>query len=324
MATSPIWQDITCSITHGNLYKIVGGVDEFGNTGEFFRGRAVNPAGSGTVSVYYNRLCAPRMQYGYPQFLTRNKFGVCTPQSFTVSQSSDNGSTWSTVVTKSFRPDWSYTNYNSQIKSIRMTAKFHPKMSLFFTVVEYAVNNIYGWYDTGGGHQNSSYSGMNTSTTAVYPCSLITATGVKSVGLGTLTWDVPRNCAPGALYFRNAYGGWCTLLIDGNLIETDDPARWTRKMDYNNAGTFPRGERNYVLENTKRWTVNTGAMTDAESANMWHLLTSTDVWLHDFTKDTVLPVILDGGAQEEKKYKFGRQVVTYTFTCRLAQDRIRQ
>lgn len=324
MATSPIWQDKTCSITSGNLYKISGGVDEFGNSGEFFRGRAVSPTGLGNASVYYNRICAPRMQYGHPSFLTQGKQNICLPQTFIVYQSSDNGVTWSTVVTTSFRPDWSYQNYTNAVKSIQMTRKFHPKMTLFLTVVEWTISTTHGWYDTGGGHQNTSFTSMTGSKTAVYPCSIITATGIKAVGLGTLTWDEPRNCAPGALYFRNAYGGWSNLLIDGSLVESNDVARWTRKMDYDNSGTFPVGERNYVEETTKRWTVNTGAMTDAESANMWHLLTSTDVWLHDFTKDTVLPVILEGGAQEEKKYKIGRRIVTYTFTCRLAQERIRQ
>lgn len=303
--------------------RITGGIDENGNSGEFYRGRVTSPSGSGNVVVHYNRICRPRMQYGAPSFTTRTANSICQPQSFSVSRSTNNGSSWTSVVTTTFRPDWSYRTFNDSVKSVPITRAFHPRMCLLYTVVEGSASSINGWYNTGGSNVNTAISGMSGSKTASYPLALISATGIKSVGLGTLTWDKPANCAPGAIYYRNPYGGWDAFCIEGSLVESNAPQRWTRKINWTNIDITNRGEQNYASEVVKRWTVHTGWLTDAESAKMWLLLTSNEAYIHDFAKDTILPVILEDGSQDEKTYKnMGRKMVSYTITLRLAQDRL--
>lgn len=323
MATSPIWQDITCNITHNNLFRVSGGQDELGNTGEFYRGRAISPSGSGTVAVKYNRICRPRMVYGAPPFNARTAASICQPQAFTVEQSSNNGGSWSSVASTNFRPDWSYRTFNNPLKSVPITRAFHPLMTVFYTVVEGSNASVTGSYTTAGGSTGShTISGMSGSKTASYPIALIGVPNLVRITLGSLTWDKPADCAPAALYYRNPYGGWDAFCIEGNMVEANAPERFTRKVDVSNAAGA-RAEYNYVSGLVKRWTLHTGGLTDTESARMWLLLTSNDVWLHDFAKDTIVPVILEDGSQDEKTYKNnGRKMVTYTITCRLAQDRI--
>ena len=264
------------------------------------------------------------MQYGPPSFTARQANSVCQPQSFTVQESSDNGSTWANIVTTNFRPDWSYKTFNNTVKSVPITRAFHPRMCVFYTCVEGSDSSISGSYQVaGGGGQVSTISGMTGSKTASYPIALINVQKIVKITLGSLTWDKPANCAPGALYYRNPYGGWDAFCIEGNLTETNVPGRWTRKINWLNTNIQNRGEQNYATELTKRWTLRTGLLTDSESAKMWLLLTSDEVYIHDFAKDTILPVILEDGSQDEKTYKNqGRKLVTYTITCRLAQDRL--
>ena len=318
MATTPIWQDTSYNIPHGELFRLSD------SGGVFYRGRAVTPTGTGNAAVYINRICAPRMVYGVPNFNARTKADICQPRSFTL-QRSATGSSWTNVATLSFRPDWSYRVNAATVRNARINDHFHPKMCLFFSVLEYTIGTIQGWYDTGNGHVNTSYSNMTGSKTASYPLTLVGLQNIKSAGIGTLTWATPVPCATHALYYRNALGGWDPFLIEGNVVESLEPQRWTRKQDYVNTSSTARGEVNYLNECARRWTLHTGGLTDAESSAMWHLVQSNDVWLHDFVKDTIVPVVLDDATQQEKTYKnTGRRVVTYTLTAHLALERIAQ
>ena len=328
MATYPIWQDRSVSIPNGNLFRISGGTGPNGESGTFYQGLAVAPASGsgGNAAVFYNRICAARMLYGAPSFSSNTKTAVCTAQSFTIQRSADDGATWTTVATVSFRPDWSYLSDSNAVKSRPINDHFHPQMRLFFSVIEWSINTTQAWYDVGNGHVNTSYSQMNVAagTTATY---VIPNTAAKSVGIGTLTWRTPRPCAPGALYYRNAFGGWDSFLIEGAIVPVEDTQRWTRRIAINNSGlpgTVLRGEQNYVNETTHRWTLTTGGMTDAQArAFAQHILPSGDVWLHIFDGDTIVPVIIDTAQQEVRSYKTnGRRPVTFSLDCHLAQERI--
>ena len=326
MAT-PIWQD-TFYTTSRKYFRISGGVDPATQAADglvFYSGAFPTASGG---DIHLNTICAPRLKYGRPAFLTRGKDTTCAPQTFTVETSAD-GSTWYSG-SRTFEPDWSYDTITGAARSFPINRHFHPQMTLLFSVVNFAYANTNGWYDTGGGHQNTSYTSMSGyNGCLVYPCSLITATGVKSVGLGTLTWDVPVECAPGALYYRNAVGGWDVFLIDASIKRIDSFKRWTRKITASNASTpntIARNEYNYATEKTWRWELVTGGLTDTESATLAkHLLPSCDIWLHDFATGYIYPVVLETDALDVKTYKNGgRRVITYTLTVRLAQERIAQ
>lgn len=327
MATTAIWKDTSCSIPHGQLFRISGGTDPDGNYGGvFYTGRAVSPTGSANATVFYNRLCAGRLHIRVPDFLTVNTVGLVWGMAFTVQRSSDNGGNWTNVVSTNFRPDWSYDNgFSGTLLNRPINKHFHPKQSFFYSCLEGTEATVTAGYLKGATWTNTSYNPMTGSRTAVYPLSLVSATGILKVSFGTLLWDVPVPCAQGALYYVNAFGGWDTFAIEGNIRETDDTQRWTRRVDVNNSSLALRGEQNYVSEITRRWTLHTGGLTDDESSRMWHLLQSNNVWLHNFADDTVLPVILEDGSQDRKTYRnAGRQAVTYTITARLAQERIRR
>lgn len=148
---------------------------------------------------------------------------------------------------------------------------------------------------------------------------------VASVTINGKTWEVVTDCKEWVIYYVNAYGGWDSLLIEGNTIQTDSLKRHTREIEYDNRDIKNRGKQNYVNEITKSFTLHTSWLSDDESARMHHLLNSTDVYLYNINSGDMIPVILNNTTTEYKTYKGnGGRLVNYTIDATLAQDRIRR
>ena len=148
---------------------------------------------------------------------------------------------------------------------------------------------------------------------------------VASVTINGKTWEVVTDCREWVVYYVNAYGGWDSLLIEGNTIETDSLKRHTREMEYDNRDIKNRGRQNYVNEITKSFTLHTSWMSDAESLRMHNLLNSTEVYLFNINTGDMFPVVLTNTTTEYKTYKNnGGKLVNYTIEATLAQERIRR
>ena len=133
------------------------------------------------------------------------------------------------------------------------------------------------------------------------------------------------DCAKYALYYINDFGGWDQFLIEGNDLEVDNLTRFISERGYNNTSQANAGRVNYVNEITKGWTFNTGWMNDTAGSRMHHLINSCLVYLVEISTRYTYPVIITSNSCEYKTYKNqGRQVVNYSFTVELAQNRIRR
>ena len=86
-----------------------------------------------------------------------------------------------------------------------------------------------------------------------------------------------------ALYYVNAYGGWDTLAIQGNVTQTDNIQSHTYKNKTN-------GKVKYLNTITPTWQLYTDDMNDG--SRMHHLLGSTEVYLHNLQTDEILPVVI--------------------------------
>lgn len=148
---------------------------------------------------------------------------------------------------------------------------------------------------------------------------------VASVTIDGLTYTVTVGCGRYVLHYLNAYGGWDSLLIEGNSVKDDTLTRYTLKAEYDNRLSQNRGERNYLNEIERRMTLHTGWLTDEESMRMHHLLGSTDVYLEDLEFKKVHPVVIEDTSFSYKTYKNnGCKLVNYEIIVKLAQNRIRR
>lgn len=134
-------------------------------------------------------------------------------------------------------------------------------------------------------------------------------------------YTVTQECARYALYYVNAFGGWDSLLLRGSVKEVDNITRQTIKRVYNNDDPVNRGTANYRNDIAKSYKVNTGWLSESQSARMFHLLESTEVFLHDLAEGVVRPVVLTDKALEYKNYKAdGAQLINYTLDVEIAQN----
>jgi hypothetical protein len=148
---------------------------------------------------------------------------------------------------------------------------------------------------------------------------------VVAARIGSASFKVVNKCNRYALYYVNAFGGWDSLLIEGNHSETDSLVRHERVVEYDNTSSANRGRVNYVNEIQKRMTLHTSWLLGDEASRMHHLLNATEVYLYDLEKRQMMPVVLTNTTTEYKTYKGnGGQLVNYAIEVAFANDRIRR
>lgn len=150
---------------------------------------------------------------------------------------------------------------------------------------------------------------------------------VKSVSLkkGTdtlLTYDMD-NCGEGFLLYKNRFGGWDSLLIEGNIYKYDEYTKLS--------GIYPKYPNNYGYSREKitdrntiktRYEINTGWLTDEEAERLvFHLMSSTTVALRIFSDNNMgsfpynmISVSITNTSVEYKKFKNGKKMINYTIT----------
>ena len=118
------------------------------------------------------------------------------------------------------------------------------------------------------------------------------------------------------LYYVNAYGGWDSLLIGGNVKKTDN----VTPFSYRNK---QRGKVKYMNEITSAWTLYTDDMNDG--SKMYHLLESTDVYLHNLKNDEIIPVVITDTNCEYKTYaNQGNKRFNYTINVEESKYKYRK
>lgn len=147
----------------------------------------------------------------------------------------------------------------------------------------------------------------------------------EAVDINGQIYEVVPPCHRFALYYANAYGGWDSLLMEGNYKIQDNLTRHQRDLEYNNSSITNRGKDNYLNEITRSITLNTSWLTDEESLRMPNLLNSNNVFLMDLETQQMIPVILANTTTEHKTYKSnGKQLVNYQIEVSIAQTMIRR
>jgi hypothetical protein len=143
--------------------------------------------------------------------------------------------------------------------------------------------------------------------------------------IGGKTYKVVTECAKYVLYYVNAFGGWDSLLIEGNTLEADSLKRFTREVVYDNRQIQNRGIHNYVNEVTKGFTFHSGWLLDDQGERMHHLINSTFVYLYDIANDEMIPVTIPTTSCEYRTYKNqGNRLVDYIIQVEVAQNRVRR
>lgn len=136
-----------------------------------------------------------------------------------------------------------------------------------------------------------------------------------------------NTCATHCLYYVNAFGGWDSLLINGNVKRTDNITTNTFIQSTNERKKI----KNDIVTN---WVLYTDWLNDEQASRMYHLLESTEVYLQDLTKadinnndfySEVIPVNITNTNCEYKTFtNNGKKKFYYTIEVEEVKRKIRR
>ena len=318
MAAIPIWKDKIVDLGSSSV--------DFRITADgvvIYTGRATARPGESTAKVRINDICADYLANSLPPFTDRTFTAMALP-SFVVQKKPS--STWSTVTTVQFYPDWSYDyQFTGDVLSLPINGRIDSRMMVFTTKKNITANVSASYRKTTGTVTTRTCTVSTTPNDGTCGFLASAVADTARITVNGNTYNVVTNCARFALYYVNGYGGWDQFLIEGNDTEADSLQRFIREQEYNNTSQLNAGKVNYVSEVTKGWTFHTGWMTDEAGQRMHHLLNSCLVYLADINTQDTFPVIITTNSCEYKTYKNqGRRMVNYSFTVEIAQNRIRR
>ena len=340
MAIAPIWKDYFVTLGMRAVIPFrIRVQDQNGNI--IYNGKSHIKPGETNNSIRINDICADYLTNALPALSQAEFSALSFPLNFVVETFLEY---WTIAGQVQFMNDWSYDDsYNPATMgmSFPVNGRIDSRQWLVYTAYNASTITATLTFTDGTTSQviipveiSADFSDdFNTdfarsaraagSGTAVFDLSAWD--NVASVTINGKTWEVVTDCREWVVYYVNAYGGWDSLLIEGNTIETDSLKRHTREMEYDNRDIKNRGTQNYVNEITKSYTLHTSWMSDAESLRMHHLLNSPEVYLFNINTGDMIPVVLNNTTTEFKTYKNnGGRMVNYTIDATLAQDRIRR
>ena len=312
------------------------------NSTTIYQGKAFRPASSGNLYVRINDICADYIAQTVAAVPNATPAQVTFPISFVVQQSS-NGSSWTNVETVAFNDDWSYdTSFDpsSNGMSVPINGRADIRQHIFQT--RYASGSVTVAAKYGSTSRSISISLSTSSDGTAFKNGLIHA-GVGFIDfdcdnyktyssktltqatIGLATWKVVSGCHDWVLYYKNPFGGYDHLLLEGAVIPRHSIARDTLVADYDNS-VKSRETWDFMNEITIGYTVNSGLLSDDEAARMPYLLDSTEVYLCNLNAPTVfIPAILATDDYTVQKVTYnGMQMNNYTFEVRIAQNQYRR
>lgn len=349
MAT-PIWKDTLVTIGSGTYadYTIYADSEESGQV--IYTGRAYPKPGSSWIEIIPNSIIADFLEHSSPDWYGKTMQMQNYERTFVI-----NGAGYSSSLT--FRNDWSYEEgYDPQTMglSFPIDGKVDPRQLLLYTeygdsenldiLVQYGGPrpDFQPWIGPGEGSFNADFLisakeateqvwGYESEGYRVFAIQLSNydwMEGARRLTIGTRVWDVVE-CAEYALHYVNAYGGWDSLLVTGNGKATDTIKHYETGVAGTTRTTDPdnnRTRRNYVNDLTRKFTLHTGTLTEAQSRRMHHLLESPVVFLQDLSEGTrIRPVVITGNTCEFKTYRNnGNKLMEYTIEAELAETRMRR
>lgn len=131
-------------------------------------------------------------------------------------------------------------------------------------------------------------------------------------------------CRRYCLYYRNAYGGWDSLLLE-SAVRTEAYSRGVTGRWVDNSQPGAAAADVYRNAVTEGWRLSFGGLTDAQARRVPQLTGSVDVYLCDLVADTLLPLVLTDAETTVQTFRTnGHKRKGWTLTATTAQDRTRR
>lgn len=144
------------------------------------------------------------------------------------------------------------------------------------------------------------------------------------INLANVSYDIIDSCSEWCLYYSNAYGGWDSLLVNGNVKKTDKISSQYYKQSYDNR-TYQFGNTKYLNTITPSYVLYTDYFNDDEQSRLHHLLESTEVYLHNLNTNEFLPVNITNSSCDYTTFtNNGKKKWYNTINVDVAQEKLRK
>lgn len=323
---NPVWKD-TKVVTETSQDSIDYSISVDGNT--IFNGKTYRMPGSSQASIYINRLVRDYLS----SKIDFNRAATVQPQdnylrAFSFTLVSNGIRTLRYNIYNDYGYDDTIIDGAINILSRPLSDVVDPRQIVFCTFADLTSNTTHDIEvesQKKGTTLASSTSGRCKTFTVKSPAigDTITVTDVKA-GEVLANYKVQATCADYCLYYLNAHGGFDHLLIKGNSLRTDDFKRVEITRDVDNT-TLQHGRQSVSVEIQPKWKLYTDHLTDAQWALTHHLLGSTQVFLHDFATDDIIPVVITANSAEYRTYaNQGKKKSYLTIDVEAASKRMRK
>lgn len=131
-------------------------------------------------------------------------------------------------------------------------------------------------------------------------------------------YAIVQECKRYALYYRNAYGGMDSLLLDG-VQKRETYARSTITRNVDNSVQGARAIQNYRNGVVEGWELRLNALTDEAASRMHHLVGSAEVYLCDLIADTLTPLVLTDSECVARTFANGHKRLDWKLAATTAQ-----
>lgn len=329
MVISPVWRDLVAAYSNLNEY-IDYTLKEGGKV--IFNGRCYKYPTATNMQIYINRIVRDYLSSKIDFSITKSVH----PQpnymrTFALSPIPMGSETNYTIYNDCGYDNDFIEHGELQILSRPLSNVIDPRQYLFCTYADFTNNTAS--HDVEVEAQKSGYI-LAQSTTG--KCNTFTVKiGANYVGdkiavvdsrAGEImaSYEVRETCADYCLYYLNTHGGYDHLLIRGNSMRTDALSRVEMTRDVNN-NTLQHGKQSVSVEVQPKWRLYTDCLTDAQWALTHHLLGSTHVFLHDLTKNEIVPVVITASNAEYHTYSNqGRKKTNLTIDVEAASKMMRK
>lgn len=137
-------------------------------------------------------------------------------------------------------------------------------------------------------------------------------------------FKIVDTCYDYCLYYINAVGGIDSLLIKGNSKKVDNINSHYFNKSFNNT-TTEFEKKKYINVITPSYTLYTDWFTDEEQSRLYHLLESTEVYLHNLNTGKIEPVNITNTQCEYKTFtNNGKKKFYNTINVEVAQEKLRR
>lgn len=223
--------------------------------------------------------------------------------------------------------DWSYQNYTDAFVSDYISTDLDYRQYFVYSVMhrnsDVEQPRIEVQTDVSNGDDNFYIVKNQLCTETIRDLHNITNIEITNLNtLKTIYFKVGCTSNKYCLYYKNLYGGYCSVLMNQTSKESIQMKSSVYGTNALNT-ELKHFEKQYERTVAKSWTLNSNLLTDEQSEKFRHIISSNEAYLHNLETNEVTPVNIKDASLTVSTFRNNqRKPNRYTITVEEALNKI--